>query len=126
VHPDFSAAPPDLVQAAEGMRAVYADALQMHLGKVQTAGSCLYAAILMRTAITQWLERYTAHIRGGDGAGDGGVFTEGRGHGPALELGGSYVPGDQSVVDDHVEQLMAEMREAGRSLESGDGGETAD
>jgi hypothetical protein len=138
------------------MRAVYADALQMHLGKTQTAGSCLYAAILMRTAIVQWLKRYTAVIRGGDGAGDGGVFAEGKGHGhywvevgvddtpwivdisgdqfgfppvnlrPASELRDCYVAGDQAVVDDHVAGLTQEMREMGRSLESGGDGRVAD
>jgi hypothetical protein len=156
VSPDFAAAPPDLVEAAEGMRAVYADALQMHLGKTQTAGSCLYAAILMRTAISQWLKRYTAVIRGGDGAGDGGLFADGKGHGhywvevdvdntpwvldisgdqfgfppvnlrPASELRNCYVPGDQAVVDDHVAGLTQEMREMGRSLESGGAVRAAD
>jgi len=74
--------PAELLPTLESLRAVYSDALKQHLGKQQTAGTCLYAAILVETAVRQWLPRLEAVIRGGDGYEDGGYFSAaGKGHG---------------------------------------------
>ena len=134
--------PADLLEVLEGIREVYVSGLRQHLGHQQTAGSCLYAAILLQTAVTHWLPHYRATIRGGDGHRQGGVFVEGQGHGhywveigsdastwiadvsgdqfglppvqllPASHAKQQYRAGDQSTVDAHVEELRAEMRRA--------------
>lgn len=75
--------PRELEHMLVDLRVVYESALTHSLGKVQTEGSCMYAAILVQAAVTQWLPGFTAAIRGGDGCGDGGYFDSngnGRGH----------------------------------------------
>lgn len=65
------------------LRNLFGHLLISSLGHGATAGSCLYAAFLVRESLANFRPQYTTVVRGGDGNGDGGcVGADGivRGH----------------------------------------------
>lgn len=103
-----------------------------------TKGTCLYASILAKALIKKFVGIETI-IRGGDGAGDGGIFVEGEGYGHywietmvagsrfivditadqfglaectcnfAENIYADYIPGDQDNVDNHVRGISLDI-----------------
>jgi len=65
------------------LRNLFGHLLTSSLGHEATAGSCLYAAFLVRESLVHFRPQYAVILRGGDGEGDGGcVGADGvvRGH----------------------------------------------
>ncbi|MFL1480953.1 hypothetical protein [Pseudomonas grimontii] len=128
----------DIASVAESARKIFAASLSQCFGHQDTAGTCLFGAVLCAKMINQFTDA-TAVIRGGDGECDGGVFIDGVGHGhywveaqttdsvivvdvtgdqfglppvvvaPIEHCPAAYVPGCQETVDRHVRETLPEL-----------------
>ncbi|MEX3984293.1 hypothetical protein AB4Y45_35640 [Paraburkholderia sp. EG287A] len=71
-----------LFELLRQQRSVFEMVLERSLGRAETTGCCMYGAILVQTAVQQWLPDCVARICGGDGHADGGyVDSAGAHHG---------------------------------------------
>ena len=128
----------ELYHLASRLRQVFQGILLATTPTGQTAGTCAYATLLLKLMIEQFTP-YRAIPRGGDGLADGGYFdASGRGHGhywlevltddgdyiiditadqfgelPVLVVNAvansNYIPGDQKLVDSHLEELAKSL-----------------
>jgi hypothetical protein len=123
-----------LAQIVTEARDHFLQILEASVEHQNTKGTCLFAVVFCGTLINRFTG-FTAIIRGGDGSGDGGLFIGDKGYGhywididvqgqtyivditgdqfglepvivsAADALTPKYVPGCQTTVDRHVEEM---------------------
>ncbi|MEP8849161.1 hypothetical protein ABKU49_05470 [Enterobacter hormaechei] len=128
----------ELSAMASRLREIFMQILIATTPGGQTAGTCAYAVLLLKTMIEQYTD-YIALPRGGDGLADGGYFDcTGKGHGhywlevrtcvgnfilditadqfgeaPVLitdaDTCSNYVPGNQALVESHLAEIAMSL-----------------
>lgn len=123
----------------EKNRTIFESILEQSMSRTDVTGACLYACIICDQTINKFTGA-RAVICGGDGEGDGGIFVDGaarghywlevdiEGHRYIVDITADqfglppiiiervevmqqiYQAGDQSVVDRHVSEMLAELQ----------------